>query len=246
MSKLSLKKDFEDGTKLPSKDLNNNFLVIEECVNNTEKAPSAYELAEDFEGTEEEWLASLVGPQGPDGVEGKKGKPGASGGYAFFYLDGISNAQGYDNIFSNYTPVLSNIETQILQNNDLNYLNINVSSISKLDLVLRTGCSTNNVDSTTANIVEYVVDVYNEDMSTLLKTYTFKHEVTKVIEYPLFEGENRKLMDFFNIKFSIDTSSFDNINLSIKANVLKYENGVASEGTMQLLTTADFLIEAFA
>ena len=41
-----------------------------------EKGKSAYEIAVDngFEGTEEEWLASLQGKDGQDGVDGKDGK----------------------------------------------------------------------------------------------------------------------------------------------------------------------------
>lgn len=42
---------------------------------------SAYEIAVDhgYAGTEEEWLASLVGPQGPAGPQGQKGDTGATG-----------------------------------------------------------------------------------------------------------------------------------------------------------------------
>ena len=42
---------------------------------------SAYEIAvqEGFIGTEEEWLASLVGPPGPEGPEGPEGKEGPQG-----------------------------------------------------------------------------------------------------------------------------------------------------------------------
>lgn len=46
---------------------------------------SAYELAKEhgFEGTEEEWLASLQGPAGPKGEPGEKGEKGAEcGSYA--------------------------------------------------------------------------------------------------------------------------------------------------------------------
>lgn len=41
---------------------------------------SAYDIAIDngFEGTEQEWLTSLVGPQGPAGIEGPQGQPGKS------------------------------------------------------------------------------------------------------------------------------------------------------------------------
>ena len=42
---------------------------------------SAYEVAvkNGFEGTEEEWLASLQGPPGPPGPDGKDGKDGQDG-----------------------------------------------------------------------------------------------------------------------------------------------------------------------
>ena len=42
---------------------------------------SAYQSAVDcgFEGTEEEWLASLVGPQGPQGIQGPQGSTGPRG-----------------------------------------------------------------------------------------------------------------------------------------------------------------------
>lgn len=42
---------------------------------------SAYEVAVDngFEGTEEDWLASLVGPEGPQGPEGPEGPEGPQG-----------------------------------------------------------------------------------------------------------------------------------------------------------------------
>lgn len=46
-----------------------------------EDGKSAYELAVDegFEGTLEEWLDSLVGPQGPEGPQGPQGETGATG-----------------------------------------------------------------------------------------------------------------------------------------------------------------------
>lgn len=42
---------------------------------------SAYEIAVEngFQGTEQEWLASLVGPQGPKGDKGDKGDKGEDG-----------------------------------------------------------------------------------------------------------------------------------------------------------------------
>ena len=42
---------------------------------------SSYEVAKKngFEGTEEEWLATLVGPQGPQGAVGPQGEQGPQG-----------------------------------------------------------------------------------------------------------------------------------------------------------------------
>lgn len=61
----------------------------DEAINNQEGALyvvgtrgySAYEVAvlNGFEGTEEEWLASLVGPQGETGPDGPQGNPGPTG-----------------------------------------------------------------------------------------------------------------------------------------------------------------------
>lgn len=53
---------------------------------------SAYEIAvrHGFEGTEEEWLDSLVGPQGPQGEQGPQGPAGADG------QDGAQGPPGQD------------------------------------------------------------------------------------------------------------------------------------------------------
>lgn len=42
---------------------------------------SAYKIAvkNGFDGTEAEWLASLIGPQGPQGIQGATGATGATG-----------------------------------------------------------------------------------------------------------------------------------------------------------------------
>ena len=55
---------------------------------------SAYQVAVDngFEGTEEEWLASLVGPQGPQGIQGPQGATGPRG------LQGDQGPQGEQGI----------------------------------------------------------------------------------------------------------------------------------------------------
>lgn len=246
MSKLSLKKDFEDGAKLPSKDLNNNFLVIEECVNNTEKAPSAYELAKEkgFEGTEEEWLNHLIGPEGEQGVEGKKGKPGATGGYALLYVPYLGNIEGYDNPLENYDLQKTNLEITTLTKDNIDYLNFNIKDMSKLDLNLKVLCFSENVDSNTANVIDFNVDVYNEDMTKVLKTYVYHHELTKVMEHSLFD-DTKKVFDTFVANFSVDISSLNNFNVVIKANVLKYEDGNASIGSI-MLSSATCFIEMFA
>lgn len=53
---------------------------------------SAYQIAlkHGFKGTEEEWLASLVGAQGPMGPQGPQGTPGVKG------VDGKDGHQGVD------------------------------------------------------------------------------------------------------------------------------------------------------
>ena len=82
MKNIELKKDFVDGEILPAQDLNNNFKEIEDKMSALEGA-SAYAIAvrNGFIGTEEGWLASLVGPQGPEGPEGPEGEPGSLYGY---------------------------------------------------------------------------------------------------------------------------------------------------------------------
>ena len=66
---------------------------------------SAYQVAVDngFSGTEEEWLASLVGPQGPQGIQGpqgstgprgERGEPGEQGPQGIQGIQGIQGEQG--------------------------------------------------------------------------------------------------------------------------------------------------------
>lgn len=54
---------------------------------------SAYEIAvqNGFEGTEQEWLESLVGPEGPEGPQGIQGEPGEQGPAG---ADGADGADG--------------------------------------------------------------------------------------------------------------------------------------------------------
>ena len=67
---------------------------------------SAYEIAVEhgYEGTEEEWLASLhgaQGAQGPEGPQGPQGEPGVSGGMLFPVMnfnpeDGVLTISGLE------------------------------------------------------------------------------------------------------------------------------------------------------
>jgi len=58
--------------------------------------PSAYDVAiqDGFSGTEEEWLATLVGPQGNPGVDGADGQDGANGADGADGQDGADGADG--------------------------------------------------------------------------------------------------------------------------------------------------------
>ena len=63
-----------------------------------ENGLSAYEIAvaNGFEGTEAEWLASLVGPQGPAGPKGDTGETGAQGIQGKPGNDGYTPIRGTD------------------------------------------------------------------------------------------------------------------------------------------------------
>ena len=70
-------------------------LKVGNALENIDRGPrgySAYEVAvqEGFVGTEEEWLASLVGPEGPRGKDGERGLEGPRG------KEGPAGAQGKD------------------------------------------------------------------------------------------------------------------------------------------------------
>ena len=232
MANMNLKKDFVDDEKLPAKDLNNNFAVIEECINNTEKALSAYELAKEsgFEGTEEEYLASLVGPQGPQGVEGRQGFPSMIKGYTLFWTELLLSAQGYNVNIPISRISLTNLEVQILQNDTLSYLNVNVEDANSITLNGNILCM-EPYEGVKANFIEYVVEVYNEDMSTLLKTYKVPYEI-------------KSSRDYHDITLFIDTSSLDSINIVFKGNVLKHDNILVSEASLYI-ESAMFLLEEF-
>ena len=73
---------------------------------------SAYELAvaDGFQGTLQEWLDSLVGPEGPQGPQGPQGPAGADG------VDGASAydqavAGGYGGTQAEYETILATIES---------------------------------------------------------------------------------------------------------------------------------------
>lgn len=67
---------------------------------------SAYEVAvaNGFDGSEEEWLASLVGPEGPAGRDGQPGKDGYTPVKGVDYFDGEPGEKG-DKGDPGYTPV---------------------------------------------------------------------------------------------------------------------------------------------
>lgn len=86
---------------------------------------SAYEVAvlNGYTGTEEEWLASLVGPQGPQGVEGKSAyEVAVENGYIgteeewvhdFMTPDGYYTKQEIDNIITKKPYYFNNVNTMI-------------------------------------------------------------------------------------------------------------------------------------
>jgi hypothetical protein len=65
-----------------------------------ENGLSAYQVAvaNGYLGTEQEWLASLVGPQGPSGADGEQGIPGADGAAGAAGADGAQGPQGIQGI----------------------------------------------------------------------------------------------------------------------------------------------------
>ncbi len=65
---------------------------------NGQNGESAYEIAlrHGFDGTEEEWLASLAGKDGNDGADGQDGKDGADGEDGKDGEDGTDGADGKD------------------------------------------------------------------------------------------------------------------------------------------------------
>lgn len=253
MANMNLKKDFANGEKLPAKDLNNNFLVIEECINNSTKGVTAYEVAkqEGFEGTEEEWLNSLVGPQGPEGDQGPQGNPAITGGYAVLQTDSLREIVGNDNAFSNYQVILSNLEIEPLQKDDLHYLNIDTSSLNLLEVTCKINCDLLYPNNTpkTCDVIVYTIDVYDGDMLNVLNTYRYEQEVTNIYKYNADSTNALTATNDVAIpKFMIDTSSLESVNLVMSVNLLKYEEGVASEGSVLDITGPTgpyFLIEAF-
>ena len=241
MANMKLKKDFVDNEKLPAKDLNNNFAVIEECINNTKRGLSAYEqsLENEYEGTEEEWLKSLVGPQGPQGEPGTKGKPAATaGGYALFQSpQEIINAHGYDNIFSDYEIIITNMGITLPQN-DIPSVQINSENIDMIKMTYDIFYTPETMYARSADMLDFVIELYSEDMSVLLNTYKFSYEIPNVVE-------NFIPFTSINGDFSIDTSSLNIFNLVIKVNVLKNEGEVISDGTLTVYLRP-VLLEAFS
>lgn len=73
----------------------NSYILLDlEPFSKGDPGKSAYQVAVDngFSGTEEEWLASLVGPQGPQGIQGPQGETGPRG------LQGDQGPQGEQGI----------------------------------------------------------------------------------------------------------------------------------------------------
>lgn len=68
---------------------------------------SAYEIAVDngFEGTEQEWLESLVGPQGPRGPEGPQGTDGSGGEQGPAGADGFPTEQQWNELVARVTAL---------------------------------------------------------------------------------------------------------------------------------------------
>lgn len=64
--------------------------------NDGEDGKSAYEVAveDGFEGTESQWLSSLIGPQGPTGLMGPQGVQGLQGERGFQGPTGVAGPQG--------------------------------------------------------------------------------------------------------------------------------------------------------
>ncbi len=72
---------------------------------------SAYEIAvqEGFEGTEEEWLESLVGPQGPQGPQGEIGPQGIPGTPPQLRIGRVDTLNPQQNAYVNITGTPSNV-----------------------------------------------------------------------------------------------------------------------------------------
>lgn len=149
MNNLNIKKNFVDGEVLPAQDLNNNFKQIEDGMKSLEGA-SSYQIAvsNGFVGTEEEWLATLVGPQGPEGPRGPQGDSGSYGGYALatFPLEegviSISGVQGH------YAVEHYNLKKT-------NNININVAEKSFTGAILPTKCL--HIDTTNISLLKVTI-----------------------------------------------------------------------------------------
>ena len=86
-------------------------LAVEEAVKDVTKGAdgkSAYEIAQEkgFEGTEEEWLASLKGEPGKDGKNGSPGKDGTPGKAATISVGSVTSSE------YGTQPVIENVGTE--------------------------------------------------------------------------------------------------------------------------------------
>jgi hypothetical protein len=69
-------------------------------LNPSTASKTAYDIAvsNGFEGTEEEWLLSLVGETGPEGEPGPQGDPGAQGAPGVDGVNGVPGVNGMDGV----------------------------------------------------------------------------------------------------------------------------------------------------
>jgi hypothetical protein len=242
---MKIKTNFAQGDKLPAQDLNNNFAVIEKCINNTERGLSAYEQSL-FEGDEQAWLSSLRGPQGPEGKQGPKGIDSpTAGGYAYFTFEQISGLEGNNNCFSECELGTNTLNAQVIKDNDKAYLYLETPNIKFLKILFNSFYFEGQTLSVEMDIIEVVVDVYNEDRTELLKTYKGFHERTAHLRHNFLDSKV-DLMDSMSVSLDVDVTNLDKCNLLIKLNILKSENDVLVEGQLDYSGEPHCVIEAFS
>jgi hypothetical protein len=106
---------------------------------------SAYDVAVNngFKGTEQEWLDSLIGPPGPQGPKGDTGATGPAG------KDGTNGIDGkVDDVLVDGKSVVTD-----------GIANIDLSSVSELDNVLRNILEAIQEGGTTSNTIAEIEQV---------------------------------------------------------------------------------------